>query len=252
MKKRLLSLFLSFALMINPITVFASETQETDKPASMSCTVTAAVQDNSQYVITVPKTLTLDSETFSANYNVNVEGGLNEDFYVNVIPDETFTMTQGSKTVDARVVQDKLFWCSTEVDGSNIANGTVQSEELSGGDWIGVFNFNIELLEVASRSGPGAYDARGVLLADWSELEDMGFDVDSIDSDFGDVYENNDILKTTYTVVMPNELETVEASFSNVPTLNEIVYPEESDWCCIRVYSCNKFTKFNIPTNIAN
>lgn len=148
MKKKILSGFLALITMLNTTTILADETSQIDGVGSVECTVTSSVPDPNQYLVTVPKNLQLNTETFEANYSVKSEGTIVEPYAVSCVPDDNFVMINESKSVNTAVEQDRFIWLPEELDGTCMASGTVKTEsELSSGLWEGQFRFVISLID---------------------------------------------------------------------------------------------------------
>lgn len=147
MKKKVLSLVLGLTLLVNPLTVLA-ETQTTTTTGEISCTVTASIPDPTSYTVTLPKTLEVTtSEPDKIEYEVNVQGSILDGYNLNVVPDETFTMTLGNDSKTVQVEQEKQSWGTNEMDGSVVAAGSVDISSLTTGSWVGNLNFTISLEE---------------------------------------------------------------------------------------------------------
>ena len=109
------------------------------------------VSQASTFGVTIPKTIILDGKKNDdginkANYivTINNESNFGGEETINVIPEETFLLSQlGKENIQANVVQDKQRWKYNELD--IIGNGEVSTNEMSAGSWKGIFYFNIEL-----------------------------------------------------------------------------------------------------------
>lgn len=165
--KKLHSLLLAGVMtcsMLVPATAFAassytnstaSVTNEsyTTDTSNAACTVDAEVA--SEFSVTIPKTITLNGDTKSADYTVSVSGDIAGDEYILVKPEASFAMKQSGKDdVTATVTQNKnalrdanstivLGENETKI-GSNV-QGTVSAQGLTAGRWSGAFNFEIAL-----------------------------------------------------------------------------------------------------------
>lgn len=164
---------------VAPVFAEVNETQQATGAQSME-TVVEYSQDSS-FTVTIPKTITLDSNKTST-YEVNVKGDISSDTKVTVIPDSTFTMSDISKgegvtdgvkaDVTATVTQEKTEWSDREVcvtktesgdanndgttdEGETITTvvgtteeGSISATDLTAGSWKGTFNFAIALEDI--------------------------------------------------------------------------------------------------------
>ena len=144
-----------------PVFATVDETQNVEQEeASTGTTRPAEVlyEQASTFSVTIPKTITLDGETKSSDYNINVKGDISSDKQVSVAPDTSFMMVDQSQAtnkkadVEATVTQNETIWSSIEVcttDGTN-KNGSILAEDLSSGSWKGTFTFTIAMEDVAT------------------------------------------------------------------------------------------------------
>jgi hypothetical protein len=251
--------------ILSPIPVLANETQQATEPSNMACTVTAIIPDPTSYTVTIPKTLELNPETNSVEYDVKVEGVLADPtYYVKVQPDSSFQLTSDNKEpVAATVTQDRTIWGSTEVNGAIVANGTITAEtELTMGEWTGSFNFNIILEQTLE---PGVYAADGTMIASWEELESFGFD---INADINtEEYEGVGLPSTMFFVVMQQHPELANTTKIVLPSdatkigdyalamcgANEVVIPNTVESIGVAAfYSCEKLERLVIPESVIN
>lgn len=102
------------------------------------------VSQASTFSVKIPKVIILDGQTKSANYLVSVAGNIGGEETINVVPEETFTMSQtGKEDIVANVIQDKTSWLFNEF--ATQGNGTITANDMTAGSWKGQFDFNIEL-----------------------------------------------------------------------------------------------------------
>lgn len=136
---------------ISPVlakTSVASVDETIDIKESGSSETSVYAELGSEFLVTIPKSLTLSGQTKSGTYTVSVEGNIAGYEKINVIPDETFTLnSQGLNSITASINQDKTSWIYSEIttDSAVIGNGTINASNLSAGKWNGTFNFNINL-----------------------------------------------------------------------------------------------------------
>lgn len=163
--KKILSLALAGVMIIGNITpVFAelTNTVEVTKSELPNSNLTEVIYNQkSTFSITVPKTVVLDAQKKS-DYTVTVTGDISSDEEINIIPDESFKMSDTSTVntkddVTATVSQDKTKWYFNEFE--TIGNGEITASELTAGNWEGSFFFNIKLdsnyISVAAKNEAG-------------------------------------------------------------------------------------------------
>lgn len=102
------------------------------------------------YTITLPKILQLDTSTNQATYAVKVSGNIATNSVIHVVPDSSVSLENGNgETVNATILQEKEDFKTNELEAAGDAGistiGTITSGELSAGDWLGKFNFNISV-----------------------------------------------------------------------------------------------------------
>ena len=173
MKKRKLALFMAMlmCMSITPSYAAVEETQELDTAGTAKTTVYADI--DSEYTVTLPKTIKLDPTDKNSDYSVNVKGDIAGTDMINVVPDSSFAMsTDGKDSVTATVTQAKTSFNYTEVsanggDGTT-TTGSVVAAGLTAGEWNGTFNFNVEM-----KTQPGLYKADGSIVS-WQQLLDDG------------------------------------------------------------------------------
>lgn len=105
--------------------------------------VTATI--DSQFTVSIPKTLDLSSKT--TTYDIAVSGDIASNEKLKVTPLTTVEMTEENtlKTaINATVTQDKKEWNFSDVSSSTATSGTI-SANLTAGEWAGTLAFNITL-----------------------------------------------------------------------------------------------------------
>lgn len=274
MKKKVLLAMLSCMLMISaiPANVFADNTDPgpantattMDQAGSSATSVYADI--NSSYVVTLPKTIKLDSTTKDAQYTVNVKGALAGTEIIKVIPDTSFTMKQdGKDDVTATVTQAKTDFTSAELaaDTENgvTETGTVAAPDISAGRWDGSFNFNVSKSMVS-----GLYKSDGSYVT-WQSLLDGGTftvtdgtltsDIDKVSALSGDLYVDESVTalgtqafsKATglTKLVLPDTLTSIgNSAFVNC-SFPELVIPAS-----VTTFGENSFSSASISTVIIN
>lgn len=107
-------------------------------------TVNVYATKGSVFSIKIPKTVILDGQSKSGQYQVAVTGDFAGQEIISVIPDASFTLSQAGKDdVTATVVQDKTEWSYDETAIN--ATGTITANDVSAGMWNGSFTFNINV-----------------------------------------------------------------------------------------------------------
>lgn len=136
------------------------------------------VTQSSEFSVTIPKTIILNGNKNSEKsglYEVTVTGDIAGDEIINVVPDNTFLMSQSGKDdVTATIQQDKTEWKYNEF--STTAQGKITANDITAGSWEGEFYFDIfrsiETNEVLSATNlPAGIYNDDVILADWDSLD---------------------------------------------------------------------------------
>ena len=97
-----------------------------------------------EYIVTIPKTITIDPATKTATYEVSVTGDIGGTDVVNVTPESSFLMSSDDRAdVTATVTQDKTQWTNNDFDTNG--NGSISALDLLPGEWTGSLNFEISL-----------------------------------------------------------------------------------------------------------
>lgn len=254
MKKRVLLSMLSCMLMISaiPANVFADDagpglantTTTMDQAGSSATSVYADI--NSSYVVTLPKTIKLDSTTKDAQYTVNVKGALAGTEIIKVIPDTSFTMKQdGKDDVTATITQAKTDFTSAELaaDTENgvTETGTVAAPDISAGRWDGSFNFNVSKSMVSGLYKPdGSYVTWQSLLDDGTFTVTDGTltsDIDKVSVLSGDLYVDESVTalgtqafsgcSALTEVKLPSTLQSIgDGAFYDCAALEDLVVPD--------------------------
>lgn len=145
MKERIYSLIIVAGILIGVILgstkIASAEEQEME----------VIYEQNSSYSVQIPKSLYLDSNG-EATYSVGVKGSINENSYIEVIPDSTFMMKDSSGTkedIQAIVTPSKTQWFSNELSQEyNVSNGNmINMERVDVGSWKGTVVYHISLID---------------------------------------------------------------------------------------------------------
>lgn len=101
------------------------------------------------FTITIPKQLTIDADK-CVEYQVRVHRNRTNAGTVTVIPDTEVVLSdsKGKADVTGQVAQDQTqFEFAADGADEQVTNGTVTANDLTAGDWIGSFNFTIDMQE---------------------------------------------------------------------------------------------------------
>ena len=154
--KRLRKLLVaSLALTLSLTTVIPSfaqtdTTQNTMTTGTKESTVT--INSTSSFKVTVPSTITVSQSAkavLNETYNVKVEGDINGEQKVTVVPDSTFNLTQSGKSdIPVTVNQPKTEFTYDEINGAEglTTTGTLTTaDQVTAGTWTGNLTFNINI-----------------------------------------------------------------------------------------------------------
>lgn len=171
MKERIYSLIIVAGILIGVILgstkIAAAEEQEME----------VIYEQNSSYSVQIPKSLYLDSNG-EATYSVGVKGSINENSYIEVIPDSTFMMKDSSGTkedIQAIVTPSKTQWLSNELSQEyNVADGNmINMDRVEVGTWRGTVLYHISLKEgEATSPGDHVHDYTVVITKEPTCTED--------------------------------------------------------------------------------
>ena len=102
--KKIIGLIMIGVLSITPAYAAVESESVLTAPGTSETTVYADI--DTEYTVTLPKTIKLDSADKNSDYSVNVKGDIAGTDMVNVVPDSSFTMsTDGKDSVTANVKQ---------------------------------------------------------------------------------------------------------------------------------------------------
>ena len=156
-----LSGVLAASLMLAPLSVQASgavedwseTSQEVDSDTigtSYTGSATVTFDQTASFVVKVPKTISLNSDG-AGKYTVGVKGQIPIKSVVQVVPDETITMSAAkgvSNDITADVTPDKTVWKPSEVAEDTFTESTenvIQMRETDYSSFSGTLNFGISL-----------------------------------------------------------------------------------------------------------
>lgn len=140
---------LTVSTLFGGITAQAAETNTMSETGTKACDIKATI--GSEFTVTLPKTITLDSKTKAADYTISCEGDLAGAESVTVTPDVSFAMTQNDKAdVTATVTQTKTTFRSSTYEtaltdqevkiGGETITGNITAPGLTAGTWDGTMN----------------------------------------------------------------------------------------------------------------
>lgn len=148
-KSRLRASFLIIMMLFSSVTpTYAEVLSETTQSTAGTAETTVSAEIGSCFFVKVPKVVNLDKSTKSCQFVTYVGGDIPGDKTVTVIPDATFSMKQaGKEDITANVTQTKTIFTSAELLAANDklveTTGTIEASDLTGGHWVGTFNFNV-------------------------------------------------------------------------------------------------------------
>lgn len=149
MKKRKVALLLAMTIGITSVhTTNAITLEETESSSEETAETSVYAVVASDFTVTLPKNIKLDSKTMESDYTVTVSGDIPGKGIIDVVPDATFAMKQANKSdAMATVTQEKTSFSCAELtaEGKNgvTADGNVSVFGLTPGHWEGIFNFNV-------------------------------------------------------------------------------------------------------------
>ena len=115
-------------------------------------------QSFNNYSISIPKSINLD-ENKIGEYEISVSGSIEtyQEVYVNPIDSiestsdiDFYMISDSDEKAKTIITQDKNIWDYQDVKNSNIAQGTISSNELKAGEWEGTFYFEFGINEITS------------------------------------------------------------------------------------------------------
>ncbi|MCI5500582.1 MAG: hypothetical protein MR409_01490 [Lachnospiraceae bacterium] len=145
----------AFAEDAQTVQTGVTETQEISSATTGEATVTYT--QDSTFTVSIPKKITLDGTSKSAEYTVTVTGDVSGNEYVTVTPDSSFTLkdSHGKADVTASVTDTdgnglEESDCKFEASDINAEGGVsrtdaIKAADLTAGDWSGQLSFAIAL-----------------------------------------------------------------------------------------------------------
>lgn len=146
-KKKIVSSFLvGLLLFSSQCHILAGTVENQTITGNTQSEVLVSLEIGSTYSISVPKTIQLNEDTKSAEYQISIDGVISDSQYISVTPNTEFVMTDGYMEVMATVSQDRTEWQAEDLaEGDKIANGVVSAESILIGSWSGSFQYDIRL-----------------------------------------------------------------------------------------------------------
>ena len=188
---------------------------------------------DSEFKVTIPKTIVLSGQTKQASYTVTVEGDIAGEESVLVVPDDSFNLNSvGKAPQTATVTQDKTEWSCNEFN--TVGNGTV-SAGITAGKWSGVFNFNISI----SGGTPQPFipsEYTDVELND-TVLNQLGYTKDKIDRYNVHIYKDN--VEVTELVIP--EFYEYEGEYYRITSIGSSAFED-----------CTSLTSVNLPNSVTD
>lgn len=146
MFKKILSTVLVATFLVGYSYVPTKAANSTDEDGTLQSTVIAQIA--SSWVVTVPDSIVLDANK-SATYSISISGDVANDTSISVIPESSFTLTDGESDVTANVTQEKQQWIGSEIEstGSSTTGTIAVNNTMTAGTWSGSLNFLVNCTE---------------------------------------------------------------------------------------------------------
>ena len=216
-------------------------------PGTSETTVYADI--DTEYTVTLPKTIKLDSAGKNSDYSVKVQGDIAGTDSILVEPEASFAMhTNGKDDVTATVTQTKTKFEASEITGDGTTTtGSVAALGLTAGSWNGSFNFNVEM-----KTKPGLYKADGSMVT-WQKLLDDG----TINVQGGELTSgytdsaNTSASALTGTLVIDDSVTSLgENALANCENLTGIVIPDSVTTMKNYALKNTGITELTIPASV--
>lgn len=148
-KGKILKVSLCIALIMQLGCVAQAEEANVSSAGKATCEV--SMTSASAWSVKIPKQLTLDKSTGSCEYSVSCTGDIGYSEIIEIMPQSTFSLTDGSATtLTASVTQDITQFVRNDKTPSSdqaligsTVKGTVSATSIEPGNWTGSFNFTI-------------------------------------------------------------------------------------------------------------
>lgn len=143
MIKKIGTLTLTTLILSSTVLTVNAETAVQD--GTLQSQVTAQIA--SSWVVTVPDSIELAGKT--GTYSVTIGGDVADSTSITVVPQSTFTLTNGVTQVTAKVEQENQQWLGSSIEpGGTTETGTITIEgDMSAGTWTGALDFQVNCAE---------------------------------------------------------------------------------------------------------
>lgn len=145
----------SMPISVNAASYDTISNEGLTQDSGKTCQTEVTAEKTSSFVITIPKTITLDAKSKSADYTITATGDIAGDKAISVVPEASFAMSStGKEDVTASVTQTKTAFRDTkytnalsdaEVKFGEDVSGSIAASALTAGDWKGVLQFTISI-----------------------------------------------------------------------------------------------------------
>ena len=123
---------------------FDDETTNVWQNGEITEEVRVNVDRASYFTITIPKEIVLNGNDGSATYKVKCEGDISGSQLIIVQPEANFQLNEiGGKKILANVSQSNTEFTYIEAKNKTEYNGNILASNISAGQWLGSFYFNI-------------------------------------------------------------------------------------------------------------
>lgn len=255
MRKQMIAAGLLTGMLLSVVPVMADDTTTTQTITGSSASCSVMVTGGaSEFVVTIPKTLSYNGTSGTIPYKVTVSGDISGDEQLHVVPDASFELIQnrkGAKT--ATVTQDRTTWNADEL--AEVGNGSISYADLSSGSWTGAFNFHIELKSLFGADvtlEQGNLSTYGIATTGDVIVPDVVVDADGIKHKVTAIGNNAFRDSGLTSIVIPSGVTSIGSyAFSGCSSLTSIELPEGitsiPSFMCWR---CGALTDVNIPDGV--
>lgn len=234
-------------LSITP--AYAAVESETSLTAPGTSETTVYADIDTEYTVTLPKTIKLDSADKNSDYSVKVQGDIAGTDSILVEPEASFAMhTNGKDDVTATVTQTKTKFEASEITGDGTTTtGSVSATGLTAGSWNGSFHFNVEM-----KTKPGLYKADGSMVTWQKLLDDRTINVQGGELTSGYTGSaNTSASALTGTLVIDDSVTSLgENALANCENLTGIVIPDSVTTMKNFALKNTGITELTIPASV--
>lgn len=145
MFKKISLIALSSILVFNSTGMSVNAANSTTDNGTLQSQVMAQIA--SSWVVTVPDSIELAGKT--GTYSVTIGGDVADSTSISVVPQSTFTLTDGVTQVTAKVEQENQQWLGSSIEPEGTTEtGTITVEgDMSAGTWTGSLDFQVNCTE---------------------------------------------------------------------------------------------------------